>query len=102
MLGQVKNQQIGFADKAMRHVIFNTELVFSDNFQLRFGYNHQRRAELSPEERRAMTGLSWGVGIGIKKFYLSYASAGFFPGINTNYFTVYRDLSGLGSANKKK
>ena len=100
--GEIKNQKIGFGDQAMRHVIFNAELIFSDNFQLRFGYNHQRRAELSPEERRAVTGMSWGVGIGIKKFYISYSSASFFPGVSTNYFTVYRDLSGWGSANSKK
>ena len=91
--GQVKNQELGFGEKAMRHVIFNTELVFSPNFQIRGGYNHQRRAELGPETRRALTGFSWGVGIGVKKLFISYGSAGYFPGIATNYFTVSRDLS---------
>ena len=98
--GQIKNQTIGFADRLMRHVIFNTELVFSDNFQLRMGYNHQRRAELSPENRRAMTGFSWGFGIGIKKFYLSYGSAGYFPGISSHYFSVHRNLSNFRSSKK--
>ena len=93
--GLVKNRELGFGEKAMRHVIFNTELVFSENFQIRAGYNHQRRAELGPENRRALTGFSWGVGIGIKKLYLSYGSAGYFPGVATNYFTVSRNLSRL-------
>lgn len=98
--GQIKNQSISFADRLMRHTIFSTEFVFSDNFQLRMGYNHQRRAELSPENRRAMTGFSWGFGIGVKKFYLSYGSAGYFPGISTHYFSVHRNLSTLGRAKK--
>jgi hypothetical protein len=98
--GTIKNQQLTFGDKAMRHVIFNTEFVFSPNFQIRAGYNHQRRVELGPENRRALTGFSWGVGIGVKKLFLSYGSAGYFPGIASNYFTVSRDLSGFKKANR--
>ena len=97
--GVVKNQTLNFGEKAMRHVIFNTEFVFSKNFQLRMGYNHQRRAELGPENRRATTGFSWGVGIGVKKLMINYGSAGYFPGIASNYFSVSRDLS---SINRKK
>jgi hypothetical protein len=99
--GVVKNQSLGFGEKAMRHVIFNTELIFSKNFQLRMGYNHQRRAELGPENRRAMTGFSWGVGIGVKKLMINYGSAGYFPGIATNYFSISRDLSGFRQAKPK-
>ena len=97
--GEVKNQTLGFGEKAMRHLIFNTELVFSEKFQLRMGYNHQRRAELGPENRRAATGFSWGVNIGIKKLTLSYGSAGYFPGVASNYFSVSRDL---GASKRKK
>ncbi|PCJ66366.1 MAG: hypothetical protein COA58_06200 [Bacteroidetes bacterium] len=93
--GIVKNQELKFGEQAMRHVIFNTEFVFSKKFQIRAGYNHQRRAELGPENRRAMSGFSWGLGIGVKKLTLSYGSAGYFPGIASNYFSVSRDLSGF-------
>ncbi len=91
--GEVRNQELGFGEKAMRHVVFNVEFVFSERFQLRSGYNHQRRAELGPENRKATTGFSWGFDIGIKKLQVGYGSAGFFPGIATNYFTVSRDLT---------
>lgn len=91
--GEVRNQELGFGEKAMRHVVFNVEFVFSERFQLRSGYNHQRRAELGPENRKATTGFSWGFDIGIKKLRVGYGSAGFFPGIATNYFTVSRDLT---------
>jgi hypothetical protein len=99
--GTVKNQELPFAEKAMRHVIFNTELVFSDNFQIRTGYNHQRRAELGPENRRALTGFSWGLSIGVKKLKISYGSAGYFPGIASNYFSVSRDLSSFRKSKPK-
>ncbi|HAY88620.1 MAG TPA: hypothetical protein DCY51_04205, partial [Bacteroidetes bacterium] len=51
-----------------------------------------------PENRRATTGFSWGVAIGVKKLTVSYGSAGYFPGIASNYFSVSRDLG----ASKKK
>lgn len=93
--GELKNQSLNFGQKMMRHVVFNTELFFGEKFIIRGGYNGQRRAELGPENRRAMTGFSWGVSVGIKKFYLTYANAGYFPGIGTNYFSVSRDLTGF-------
>lgn len=91
--GEVKNQELGFGEIAMRHVLFNTEFVFSDNFQLRGGYNHQRRMELGPEDRRAGSGFSWGLSVGIKRLMISYGNASYFPGLASNYFTVSRDLT---------
>jgi hypothetical protein len=91
--GQVIYADAGFGEKVMRHFNFGAELVFSDNFQLRGGYNHQRRKELAPENIKGAAGFSWGVGIGIKKFTVDYAMVVYFPGIQTNYFTVSKNLS---------
>lgn len=91
--GKVQAQKISFGDKVMRHVIVGGELVFSDNFQLRIGYNHMRRQELSPENSKGMTGFSWGVGVGIKKFFFDYAMVSYFPGITTSYFSIRKNLS---------
>ena len=77
----------------MRHFNFGTELVFSDNFQLRAGYNHQRRKELAPENIKGAAGFSWGIGIGIKKFKLDYSMVTYFPGVNVSYFTVSKNLN---------
>lgn len=99
--GEEKLPKVGFGDKLMRHLIIGGEMVFSDNFQLRFGYNHQRRKELSPENRRLVTGFSWGVGIGIKKFYFSYGSSSYFPGIAANYFSVSKNLNDFKKQPKK-
>lgn len=99
--GEVKNQELGFGEIAMRHVLFNTEFIFSDNFQIRAGYNHQRRAELGPEDRRAASGFSWGLSVGVKRLMISYGNASFFPGLASNYFTVSRDLSRMKRAKPK-
>jgi len=99
--GIVKNQELTFGDQLMRHILFNTEFIFSDNFQIRGGYNHQRRAELGPENRKASTGFSWGFSIGVRKLMIGYGSAGYFPGIASNYFSVSRDLSRVMKKKKK-
>jgi len=90
--GEVKNEQISFGNKVLRHVTLGGELVFSDNFQLRIGYNFQRRFELGPEFRKGATGFSWGAGVGIKKFKFDYAMVTYFPGISASYFTVSKNL----------
>ncbi|MBO6515955.1 MAG: type IX secretion system protein PorQ [Bacteroidia bacterium] len=96
--GEVRNESVPVGDKIMRHFNFGAELVFSDNFQIRGGYNHQRRKELAPENTKGAAGFSWGVGIGIKKFTLDYAMVTYFPGVNVNYFTVSKNLADLKRA----
>jgi hypothetical protein len=91
--GQVKVDPIPLGDKIMRHFNFGAELVFSDNFQIRSGYNHQRRKELAPENAKGSAGFSWGVGIGIKKFTIDFAMVTYFPGITTSMFGVSKNLS---------
>ncbi|MFT5723685.1 MAG: hypothetical protein ACI9JN_000802 [Bacteroidia bacterium] len=91
--GQVRYDNVSFGDKAMRHINFGAELVFSDNFQLRGGYNHMRRRELAPETVKGAAGFSWGLGIGIKKFTLDYAMVTYFPGVNVSYFTVSKNIA---------
>ena len=91
--GQVKVDPVPFGDKVMRHFNFGAELMFSDNFQLRGGYNHQRRKELAPENSKGSTGFSWGAGIGIKNFKIDYAMVVYFPGVTTSMFGVSKNLS---------
>lgn len=96
--GQVRNETVPFGDKVMRHFNFGAELVFTDNFQLRGGYNHMRRKELAPETAKGAAGFSWGLGIGIKKFTLDYAMVTYFPGVNVSYFTVSKNISDFKKA----
>ena len=45
------------------------------NFQLRFGYNHQRRQELVLKEgsKKGTNGFSFGFGLKIKRFSFDFA-----------------------------
>ncbi len=76
------------ADKLMRHVAIGTELLLSDNFNLRVGYNHQRRRELYLENKPATVGFSWGFGIRVKKINISYGSAKYHVAGNSNMFSI--------------
>lgn len=81
-------KEYSFTDKLMRHVGLGTELLFTENFNIRFGYNHQLRKELSIEERPGTVGFSWGFGIKVKKINFSYGSAKYHLAGNTNMFSL--------------
>lgn len=49
-----------FGQKLFRHFVFGGEFMLMDGFHLRAGYNFIRRQELKIEERRGMTGFSFG------------------------------------------
>jgi hypothetical protein len=82
-----------FLDKFMRHIILGTELNITDNFVLRFGYNYRRRQEMKINTKIGTVGFSWGVGIKIYKFHLSYARPAFHQVGAPNHFSVSMNLS---------
>jgi hypothetical protein len=82
-----------FLDKFMRHIIVGTELNITDNFVLRFGYNYRRRQELKIDTKIGTVGFSWGVGIKIYKFHLSYARPAFHQAGAPNHFSISMNLS---------
>jgi hypothetical protein len=84
----VKNNLGGFADKLMRHVIPNLEVVLGKNFMLRFAYNYEMRKELELSGRQGLVGFSGGFGIKIYKFQLSYAMSGYNLGGVISTFTM--------------
>jgi hypothetical protein len=77
------------------HVIVGVEFVPVRNFYLRGGYNYQRRNELKIEERVAMVGFSWGIGIKIKKYHISYSRATYHLVGASNHFSVSANLDEL-------
>ncbi len=81
-------QKIPFSEKLFRHFIFGGELVLSENFHIRFGYNHQRRKEMQIPGRPGMVGYSWGFGLRVSKFYLSYGNDFYHVAGGTNHFTL--------------
>ncbi len=99
---QASQSKIGeIGNEFISHVILGVEFVPVKNFYLRGGYNFQRRNELKIEERASTVGFSWGLGVKIKKFMVSYsratyhlvgASNHFSIGTNLNDFFVKRNL----------
>lgn len=64
-------------DNVFRHITFGGEFLIGkkETLQLRVGYNHQRRKELSVVNLRSLAGFSAGVGIHLKPFVLDYGFA---------------------------
>jgi len=80
-------------DKAMRHVVIGGEISPHKNFNIRLGFNYQRRKELQVDSRLSTVGISWGFGFRIKKFNLSYARARYHLAGSPNHFTITTNIS---------
>jgi len=98
--GNQQQERIGIGDNIMRHVSVGTEVIITKYTHIRFGYSHQMRRELSPSNRRGLTGYSWGFGINLFNIQFNYASNAFFPGINTNQFSAVFNLKSLYTKKK--
>jgi hypothetical protein len=82
-----------FVKKMFRHVNFGVEIVPSDNFAIRLGYNINRRASLGVENRMGISGFSAGVGFKVKKFEFDYALASYSAAGLSNMFTITTNLN---------
>lgn len=91
--GNNNDDNDGFFENLGRHLIFNAEFLVSKNFNIRLGYNYLRRAELKIDEKLGTVGVSWGFGMRINKFHLSYGRSAFHQVGATNTFSVSTRLS---------
>jgi hypothetical protein len=82
-----------FGDKLMRHLLFGGELLITKNFNIRLGYNYERREELMVDSRRGLVGMSFGFGFRISKFHLSYGHAAYHIAGGSNTFSITTNLS---------
>lgn len=82
-------------DNFFRHMIFNGEFLLgkSQNFNLRVGYNHLRRRELSLSQYRSQAGFSVGFGLKISKFKLDYGVGYHHLVGGTNHLSISTNLS---------
>ncbi len=93
LLGQDK--QPGFGEEIFRRLVFGAELLFSPNFQLRFGYNHLLRQELKLENASGGAGFSFGLMFKIKRFEFAYSRALYHTAGGSNSLQMNLNLSGL-------
>ena len=59
------------AENLIRHMIFSTEFIPSENFYISAGFNYQRRKELLIDYKASTVGFSMGAGIRLSSFDLS-------------------------------
>ena len=77
-----------FGKQIMRHLVFGVEILPSENFTLRAGYNYQRRQELKFSDKASMVGFSAGFGLKIKRFRLDYAISQYHLAGSSNLFSL--------------
>ncbi|HDR52207.1 MAG TPA: type IX secretion system protein PorQ [Mariniphaga anaerophila] len=85
--------QESFGKQIMRHAVLGVEILPSDNFTLRAGYNYQRRQELKFEERLSTVGFSMGFGLKVKRFRLDFATSRFHLAGSSNLFSLAINLN---------
>lgn len=93
----VETNQFVFGDKLMRHIVLNGEILLTKNFHIRIGYNYRRRQELKLSDKPGTVGFSWGFGLKISKFVLSYGRAAYHQAGASNHFSVTTRLSDFRS-----
>ena len=88
-----ENNFNSFRKTLFSHFIFGSELMFSENFHFRFGYNFLNRMELQPSARPGTSGLSWGVQLKIKKMMINFTNAKFHMSGTSNHFSIIRKIN---------
>lgn len=76
------------ADAVMRHIVLGAELTIAKVFDVRIGYNYQRRQELKLYNKAGLTGFTLGAGLRVKMFSLSYTWGSYTAGMSNNYLTL--------------
>lgn len=82
------------------HFSFGAELFPENTFNVRLGYNIKRGSELTIEDQRSFTGLSFGFGIRISYFKFDYTHARYHNSSNLNQIGLTMDLIQL-SGNRR-
>ena len=98
---QPEKEKKHIVDNTLRHIVVGGEFLITKNFNIRLGYNYQRRKELKVESRPGMAGFSLGAGFKISKFNISYAWSSYSIAGGSNTFSIITNLSDFTSKSKK-
>ncbi len=96
LYGTDVNQQSKFSqftDNLFRHIIAGVEFLPSKSFYISFAYNYQRRAEMELEDYTGAVGLSYGVGLRLRKFSFCYGVAKYHAAGSSNHFSFTLNLA---------
>ena len=90
-----------FSEQIFRHLIFGVEVIISKNFNLRVGYNHEMRKEMTIENNRGLVGYSFGAGFRVNRFHISYGRSLYSVAGGTNTFTITTNFNDFMKQGKK-
>lgn len=90
------------SNNLFRHLTFGVEFIPLENFHFDVGFNAQRRYELRIQDKMGSVGFSWGFGLKISKFNLSFARAVYHLSGGSNHFSISTRLSDFYSKKSKK
>jgi len=81
-----------FSKNLMSHIVVGAELLLFKNMYVAAGYNYKRYREMDFETRSGITGLSFGMGLKVYRFHISYGREKYHSSGATNVFTFSADL----------
>ncbi len=90
--GNQTEEKVGFLNNTMRHLILGAELFPDRGFNLRLGYSFRRAEELRILDQRNFSGLSFGIGVKLRKMRFSYSHARYTSASNASFFGLQIDL----------
>ena len=93
--GETTFKKIGFFKKLTRHMVLGTEFSITKHFLISASYNLQRRGELVVDSRKGVIGLSFGFGVKVNKFIISYGRSTYHLAGASNSFSVAVNLGQL-------
>ena len=82
-----------FAKNLFCHVVVAGEFNIGKNLTVRLGYNYGLRQEMKSPTKKGAVGLSYGVGIKIYKFNISYSRSEMHLYGSPNYITITTNIS---------
>lgn len=100
--GEVEENFPSIWNNLLRHVVIGLEFAPSESFNIQFGYNFRRRAELNLATRRTVAGFSVGGGIKIYKFYLHYSRNMYHIAGSANQISIRTNFTSFKSKEKAK
>lgn len=86
-----------FGENLMRHLTVGVEILIGKNMFIRGGFNYRRRQELKTPDRSGLAGISFGAGLKVYKFHLSYGHATYSFAGASNHLTITTRFSDFGS-----
>ena len=75
-------------DEFARHFVIGTEILLGKNVNVRLGYNHLVRKELSLESKSGGAGISYGFMFKVKAMEFAYSRGGYHVAGGAHHFTL--------------